>query len=170
MEILREAPTAVADERELLITWLDFERATLAKKCEGLDSIATARRAVPPSALSLLGLVRHLTDVETRWFADRFAGEQVDLLYRTADDADAAFNGAAGADLKEALDAWRDACATSRRVVAATESLGQLSAGLRGDGDHFSLRWLLMHMTVEYARHNGHADLLREAIDGVVGM
>jgi hypothetical protein len=165
----RTAAPPVCDETESLVAWLDYERATLALKCDGLDSFAAAVCSVAPSNLSLIGLVRHLTDVELRWFVDRFCGTDVDLVYRTDDNPDAAFTDVAGADLADAIDRWSDACAISRQIVASTPSLDQLSVRTRRTGDHFDLRWLLQHLIGEYARHNGHADLIREAVDGSVG-
>ena len=169
MTTSRIAPPPVCNEVESLVAWLDYERATLIMKCDGLDSAAAARCSVVPSNLSLVGIVRHLTDVELRWFVDRFSGTDVELVYRTDDDPDAAFTKVSSADLDDAIGRWRDACLISRQIVASTPSIDQLSARTRRTGDHFSLRWLLQHLIGEYARHNGHADLLREAIDGSVG-
>lgn len=170
MQITREDPTVDGPNDEMLMGFVDFQRATLALKCEGLTSEQAARRAIPPSTLSLLGIVRHMTDVEKNWFVGRFLGEQPRDLYRTADDGDAAFNDLEGADLEESLRLWSATCDRSREIVATAASLDQLSVGTRRDNQHVTLRWMLFHLIEEYARHNGHADLLREVIDGRVGM
>ena len=169
MEIERLEPSLAANERETLSAFLDFQRATLALKCQGLTSTQAAMQSVPPSTLSLVGMVRHLTDVETAWFVERFAGEQAQYLFRGGEDPNAAFNDAADADLEESLQQWSDACARSRAILVRVDTLDQLSVGVRRENQHFSMRWLLEHLMAEYARHNGHADFLREVIDGVVG-
>jgi uncharacterized damage-inducible protein DinB len=170
MEITRTDPNVDGPSDEMLVSFVEFHRATLAFKCQGLTSEQAAMRAVPPSTMSLLGMVRHLTDVEKNWFIGRFLGETPQDLYRTAEDSDAAFNDLEGADLEESLRRWNEACDRSREIVAGTGSLDQLSVGTRRGNQHVTMRWMLFHLVEEYARHNGHADLLREAIDGTVGM
>src|SRR3712207_903565 len=110
-----------------------------------------------------------MADVERRWFRHRLAGEDVPLLYRSADDPDGAFERADGSDAEAAFAAWRAECAYARELVAATASLDAIAVEPGRDGQPLSLRWILVHMIEEYARHNGHADLLRERIDGAVG-
>ncbi|MCO5971985.1 DinB family protein [Actinoallomurus sp. WRP6H-15] len=155
-------------ERATLIGYLRDQRLTLELKCADLDAAALARRAVPPSNLSLLGLVRHLADVERGWFRRVMAGQDAPPHYRSEADRDGAFNGAV-ADPKvvaEAWRTWRDEVAFAERFVEEAPDLGV--AGTTRNGT-IALRELLVHMIEEYARHNGHADLLRERVDGRVG-
>ena len=166
MTVERADPPLVAAERGMLDAWLDYHRDTLALKCGGLTGGQLRERAVPPSSLSLLGLVRHMAEVERQWFAMVLGGEQVAFHYCTDDNPDAEFDDVDGADVAEAFETWRSECADARRRVAAAPSL-DVTAPWRGE--EFSLRWIMVHMVEEYARHNGHADLLRERIDGTVG-
>ncbi|SCG73783.1 Uncharacterized damage-inducible protein DinB (forms a four-helix bundle) [Micromonospora echinaurantiaca] len=157
------------DERTILVQYLRDQRLTLELKCAGLDAEALARRAVPPSTLSLLGLVRHLAEVERGWFRRVMAGEDAPKIYGSDTDRDLDFNGAA-ADPDVVAEAWRNWRAEveyAERLVAEAPDLGV--KGRQRDGREISLRELLVHMIEEYARHNGHADLLRELIDGRVG-
>ena len=156
----RAYPPYVADERQMLDSWLEFHRATLALKCEGLTPEQLVKQSAPPSNLSLLGLVRHMAEVERNWFRRCLADEHVKGIYYTdADDA-------AGAEADFAT--WRDECDRARANAAACESLDQLGRRKRR-GEGVTLRWIMVHMIEEYARHNGHADLIRERIDGAVG-
>lgn len=155
-----------ADERTTLLDFLEWQRAVLRRKCEGLSAAQLRQRAVPPATLSLLGLMRHLTDVELGWFRRTLAGEEVNDRYETEADPDAAFNDVEGADTDAALVAWSEECERSRRIVEG-RSLDDF--GRQETGRAVSLRWILVHMIEEYSRHNGHADLLREAIDGATG-
>ncbi len=164
----RHAPY-VGDERAMLVAWLEFHRATLALKCADVPVDRLAERSVPPSNLSLLGLVRHMANVERRWFRRRFAGEDAPPLYASADDRDAAFTRADGADVEAAFVAWRAECDHARDLVESAPSLDALAVEPARDGSPVSLRWIVVHMIEEYARHNGHADLLRERVDGVIG-
>ena len=156
------------DELSVLINYLRDQRLTLELKCAGLDAEQMARRSVPPSPMSLLGLVRHLAEVERGWFRRTMAGEDAPRIWRTPADPDADFTGAVGDPvvIEEAWEAWREEVAYAERFVAEAPNLDV--KGRHGDGD-ISLRELLVHMIEEYARHNGHADLLRELIDGRVG-
>jgi uncharacterized damage-inducible protein DinB len=165
--IERVEPPNVAGEREMLSGWLDFHRATLARKCAGLDAEQLACRSVPPSTLSLLGLVRHLADVERTWF-DRVTGRVRDSNYGTEHDPDFDLNGAAAdpEQVARAFGDWERAVAESRAVFAGA-ALEETFEHPR-DGTQ-SVRWVMVHLIEEYARHHGHADLLREAIDGVTG-
>jgi hypothetical protein len=164
----RTIPPQVADERTSLAAYLDLHRDTLALKCAGLTDAELRTRAVPPSILSLLGLVRHMTEVERGWFANRIAHRNLPpVYYSEPDNPDGDFLDLDSADVATVFAAWREACAESRDIVARAESLEVL--GKRGDGSDVSLRWIMMHMLEEYARHNGHADLLRERIDGATG-
>ncbi len=156
-------------ERATLLEYLNHYRDALERKCEGLDAEQLARRSVPPSTLSLLGLVRHLAKVEHSWFR-RVMGHQLELprLYRTEEDRDLDFNGAV-ADPAVVDDAW----VSWRREVAHAEQVVDKADSLDVEGDHddgpIALREVLVHMIEEYARHLGHADLLRECIDGRTG-
>jgi uncharacterized damage-inducible protein DinB len=156
------APTE-ADERTMLTGWLEYHRATLALKCEGLTPDQLRTRSVPPSELSLLGLVRHMAEVENNWFRFWLGGDGP----RTRWEADEDF-AVTGADAGEAFDYWHQECANAREVLARFTSLDEVGAG-QTVGAGISVRWTLVHMIEEYARHNGHADLLRESIDGAKG-
>ncbi len=161
-------PPTTAGERETLTAFLDYHRETLAWKCEGLDAEQLARRATPPSTLSLLGLVRHLAEVERAWFRN-FAGEQTAPRYFDEDNRDGDFDDVAADDdlVREAFEYWHTEIAHAREIVAAHD-LDTTGYQAR-HGKTFSLRWVLVHLIEEYARHNGHADLLRESIDGETG-
>ena len=165
----RTDPPPAADERPMLDAWLEFHRATLAAKCAGLTDDQLRERAVPPSSLSLLGLVRHMAEVERNWFRHKLTGEEAPYYFITDEDEDADFNAVDGASVEEAFSIWRAECESARVIAAATPSLDTLAKRARGNGMVVSLRWILLHMIEEYARHNGHADFLRERIDGSVG-
>jgi hypothetical protein len=164
---LRSDPPLEGDERTMLNAYLDFQRETLALKCAGLPGRAHSEKLVPPSDLSLHGLVRHLTGVERWWLSLQFADDDVPMLYYSDDDPDQDFESLDG-DFDQALAVWRRECARSREIVAAAPSL-DATGTRRQTGESFSLRWVLLRLIAEYARHNGHADLLRERIDGNVG-
>jgi uncharacterized damage-inducible protein DinB len=166
MTIERAEPPLAAQERQMLDAWLDFHRDTLAVKCDGLSGDQLRVRAVPPSSLSLLGLVRHMAEGERQWFRMVLGGKQVPYHYYTDEFPEAEFD-VDGADVAEAFETWRSECADARRRTAAAPSLDVTGTQ---DGKEFSLRWIMIHMIEEYARHNGHADLLRERIDGTVGV
>jgi len=161
------------DERSTLASYLADYRLTLELKCADLDAEAMARRSVPPSTLSLLGLVRHLADVERYWFRQVLAGEDAPARYRAEDNPDGAFDGAVGDPDKvvEAWAAWREDVAFSERFLAGAPNLELVGSYDRREGERgeINLRMVLVHMIEEYARHCGHADLLRERIDGRVG-
>ena len=165
MNIERVDPPLEAGEREMLNAWLDFHRATLAWKCEGLTDEQLRERSAPPSQLSLLGLVRHMAEVERGWFRNRVGGEDLPDIYATEQDPDADFNGAQTGDVAEAFATWRAECEAARKAAASSS----LEATFAGRSRRYSLRWILVHMIEEYARHNGHADLIRERIDGATG-
>ena len=166
----RPRPGLQAGERDMLTGWLDFHREVLLWKCEGLTDEQLKQRSVPPSTLSLLGLVRHMADVERGWFRVVLLGEDVPDLYPTPDGPDADFNDVDGADVAADFATFEAECAAARAAVAAAPDLDVLSEERsERTGQQFSLRWILTHMIEEYARHNGHADLLRETIDGATG-
>ncbi|MET9294217.1 DinB family protein [Streptomyces sp. NPDC003077] len=163
----REALPRVGDERTILTGYLDWQRATFELKCSGLSPEQLSRRAVDPSRMSLHGLIRHLAGVERWWFRVQFAGEKLPLLYYTDDDPDQDFEKLDG-DPQEALAVWREECARSREIVANAPSLD--ATGVHAaSGEPISLRRIVVGLIGEYARHNGHADLLRERTDGVTG-
>ncbi len=154
------------DERAMLNGYLDHYRETLALKCAGVPPERLSERSAPPSTMSLHGLVRHLAGVERWWFAINFAGQPLPMLHYSDDDPDQDFDRLDG-DPLAALDVWRGECDRSRRIVESADSLDQVGAVERGGT--YSLRWLMLRMITEYAQHDGHADLLREGIDGAVG-
>jgi len=164
----RPEPQRVADERATLVGFLDFHRATLEWKCAGLSPEQLARRAVPPSTMSLLGLVRHLADVERGWFDRVETGVRRPPVYYSADDPDGDFDGAVGepAVVEDAFASWRGAVDEARAITARTPLDATFEHEREGTT---SFRWVLTHMIEEYARHNGHADLLRQVIDGSTG-
>jgi len=160
-------PPREADERATLTGFLDFQRATLAMKCDGLTDDQLRALAVPPSSLSLLGIVRHMADVERNWFRTVLGGEEMSTIFGTGMDWQAAFRDVAAASVPEAFSIWRAECSHPSGLVAAA---ALDVTGIRGSGGgRFSVRWVLAHMIEEYARHNGHAELLRERLDGSTG-
>lgn len=165
----RPIPAPQADERVMLESWLDFHRATLERKCSDLDDRRLRLAPVEPSSLTLLGLVQHLAVVERKWFQQVFAGKEV-APPETGDGF--ALSPDRGTD--DVLAQWRAAVDRARELTAGSslDDCGRLSeqeAAVVG-GEEISLRWILVHMIEEYARHNGHADLIRERIDGVTGV
>ena len=164
----REGGPSLGDERETLVEFLRCQRLTLQLKCEGLDAAQLARRAVEPSTMSLLGLLRHMAEVERGWFRRRFAGLDAPKRYQSDAAPDGDFDGAVAdqAVVDEAWAAWREEIAFAERFAGETD-LGFV--GDDGAGNPISLRELMVHMIEEYARHNGHADLLRERLDGRLG-
>ena len=164
----RSSPGLTLGEREALDALLDYQRDTLLLKCAGLAASQLKERAVPPSRLSLLGLVRHMTEVERWWLRIHAANtdlpfpydpESTGLDFEALDKADAAAN----------IDAYRQEIEEARAAMAGRH----LDDVVPSHGDHpervRNIRWLYLHMIEEYARHNGHADLIRERIDGVTG-
>lgn len=162
----RVDPPFEADERATLTAFLDYLRATLALKCDGLTDDQLRHRAVPPSALSLLGLVRHMAEVERNWFRPVLGGEEMAGIFAPGLEWEAAFRDVASAGVAEAFRLWRAECDHARKLVAAAPSFDV--RGFRSSG-YVSLRWVMTHMIEEYARHLGHADLIRERLDGSVG-
>ncbi len=160
-------PPLTAGEAQMLEAWLDYHRSTLLIKCDGLSNEQLVERAVPPSSLSLLGLVRHMTEVERHWFQQVFAQIDAPYHYCSDDEPDADFDRATPDAAAQSLERFRSECEDSRQVIDSSHSLEDLGH-LPKWGD-VSLRWIMVHMIEEYARHNGHADLLRERIDGAVG-
>jgi uncharacterized damage-inducible protein DinB len=159
-----------ADERTTMLAFLRWQRETLELKCAGLKPAQLAERAVGRSALSLLGLVRHAAESERFWFRRVMAGQDPPSLFSSLTAPDGAFD-VASADARmvtQAWEAWRAEVAFADRFVDTAPDL-EVIGHEPGEGP-VSLRWVLMHMVEEYARHNGHVDLLREQIDGAVGL
>jgi uncharacterized damage-inducible protein DinB len=161
-------PPLVGGEREMLRAYLDFHRATLALKCDGLSDEDLRRRAMPPSTLSLLGLVRHMAEVERTWFRRVLNAEEVPLVWSPDGDFQVAYD-AVDATRTEAFAAWQEEVEHARRIEADAASLDVTGHNARWGVD-VSLRMVMLHLIHEYARHNGHADLLREGVDGTVGV
>jgi uncharacterized damage-inducible protein DinB len=170
----RPEPPSAGDEAATLLGFLDFQRATLAWKCEGLDA-AGMRATTAASTLTLGGLLKHLALVEEHWFSRWLHGRPMGPPWDAIDwdaDPDWEFHSAADDSPEQLMQLWRDAVARSREAVdeALTGGgLDQLAKRTDPDGWVPSLRWILCHMLEEYARHNGHADLIRESVDGATG-
>jgi uncharacterized damage-inducible protein DinB len=162
----RVEPTYELDDRDMLEGWLEFHRMTLLLKCEGLDDTARKRRPVETSLLSLHGLVRHMAEVERNWFRRALLREaSTPYIYSKDGQDDRELFPLDDADWDADLGIWQAECEASRRAAAAHDLS---DTGLRR-GERVSLRWIYTHMIEEYARHNGHADLIREMVDGSVG-
>jgi uncharacterized damage-inducible protein DinB len=164
----RTDPARILGERPALEAWLDFHRATLLLKCAGLTADQLKERAVPPSRLSLLGLVRHMTEVERWWFRMHAASTDMPFPY-DPDQTGQDFEALDGADAAANIEAYKQEIAHARAAVAGK----QLDDVVPSHGDHpertRDIRWIYLHMIEEYTRHNGHADLIRERIDSVTG-
>jgi uncharacterized damage-inducible protein DinB len=167
MAIERSEPEYQAGERTMLNEWLEYHRATLALKCDGLSDAELRRRAVEPSTMSLLGLVRHMGEVERNWFRRVLTGEDAPGRYYNDQNPDGDFDDVDTAEVAEGFEYWRSECENARVVERSFASLDD--CGHHRLHGAVSLRWVLVHMIEEYARHNGHADLLRERIDGATG-
>ncbi|MEU8617611.1 DinB family protein [Streptomyces sp. NPDC048623] len=165
----RVHPATTTGERQALEQWLEFHRATLATKCAGLTDEQLRTASVPPSDLNLLGLVRHMAEVERGWFRKVLAGEEAKWIYATDEDYDRDIHTIEGDTYEEAFATWQAEIAHAR-TLAEGHSLDDLGASAHHrTGDLINLRWIYLHMIEEYARHNGHADLIRERIDGATG-
>jgi uncharacterized damage-inducible protein DinB len=145
--------------------WLDFHRGTLLWKCAGLSDDQLKTASVGPSGLTLLGLLRHMSEVERSWFRSRSAGLALPDLYCRDGDEDGDFDNVAQAVVEQDIETFRAECLAADEAVRA-KSLNDTFEGRNGP---ISLRWVYVHMIEEYARHNGHADLLRERLDGSTG-
>jgi len=159
----RAMPDGLSDERGLLNGWLEYYRATLLAKCDGLSGEQLVMRSCEPSRMSLLGLVRHMTEME-RVYGHRLADWSISFLYCTGENEDGDFEGATAAAAAADLETFREHCARTREVMTAYQ-LGDTF----GTTNSHTLRWFCQYLIKEYARHLGHADLLREGIDGAVG-
>jgi uncharacterized damage-inducible protein DinB len=162
----RTDPPFVNDERSMLEAWLEWHRTTLLLKCEGLDADGLRRRPIPTSLMSLHGLVRHMAEVERNWFRRVLGGEDLPSgIYWNDENPEGDFEIPDGDTFDADLAVWEDQMDRARSI-ATEHDLDD--TGLRR-GEPCSLRWIYVHMIEEYARHNGHADLMRELIDGAVG-
>jgi hypothetical protein len=160
------AAPAIADERTTLTGFLDFQRATLERKCDGLTGGQLREQPFAPSQLSLLGIVRHMAEVERNWFRTVLEGREMETIFWPPLDWQRTWRDLDNASVEESFAVWRAECARSRQLVAAAPSL-EVTGWRRGE--QIGLRWVLTHMIEEYARHNGHADLIRERLDGATG-
>jgi len=151
----------------MLNAYLDHYRETFELKCDGLTREQLSQRSASPSTVSLHGLARHLAGVERWWFAINFAGLDLPMLYYSDDGPDQDFESLDG-DPSEVLRVWRAECKRSRDIVDSASSLEAVGAVARQGS--YTLRWLMLRMITGYAQHDGHADLLREGIDGAVGV
>ncbi|MDF6063912.1 MULTISPECIES: DinB family protein [Streptomyces] len=163
----RTGPPRSGGERETLRAFLDYHRATLAMKCEGLDDEQLRQRSMPPSTLSLLGLVRHMAEVERAWFRRVFEDHDAPMVWSDRIDFQAAYD-ASASTRAEAFGAWEAEVEHSRRIERQADSLDLTGLQPRW-GQEVSLRMVMVHVLLEYGRHNGHADFLREGVDGTVG-
>ena len=170
----RPEPDQAADETTTLVGFLDYQRATLGWKCAGLDG-AGLQAKVAASSITLGGMLKHLAYVEEWWFSERLLGRDPEPPWSTVDwdaDPDWDWHSAAEDTPEQLMAIWQDAAARSRSLVAEALADGGLEQPARrpwADGRAPSLRWILVHMIEEYARHNGHADLIRESVDGETG-
>ncbi|WP_373560444.1 DinB family protein [Streptomyces sp. Ag109_G2-15] len=151
----------------MLRSFLDYHRATLAMKCEGLTDEELRQQSMPPSTLSLLGLVRHMAEVERAWFRRAFQDNDAPMVWSDEIDFQAAYD-ASASTRAEAFAAWETEVENSRRIEREAESLDLAGYQPRW-GEEVSLRMVMVHVLLEYGRHNGHADFLREGVDGTVG-
>ncbi|MFJ8882741.1 DinB family protein [Streptomyces sp. NPDC102402] len=163
----RTGPPLAGDERETLRAFLDYHRATLAMKCEGLSDEQLRGQSMPPSTLSLLGLVRHMAEVERAWFRRVFEDNEAPMVWSDRIDFQAAYD-ASASTRAEAFAAWEAEVENSRRTEERAASLDVTGLQPRW-GQEVSLRMVMVHVLLEYGRHNGHADFLREGVDGTVG-
>ena len=167
---MRTIPASGTGEREALAEYLDYQRETILAKADGLGQRELATK-IPTSDLTLAGLLYHLALVEESWMEEHFAGLPLREPWNDVDwdtDPDWDFRTALTVEPDALRQRYRDACERSRAIAAKAESLDQQSC-LPFRGEPFTLRWVLLHLIEETARHAGHADLLREAIDGTVG-
>jgi uncharacterized damage-inducible protein DinB len=164
--VRRTPPPAIAAERQALAEWLDWHRTALLEKLDGLDE-AQLRRPMVPSGTSLLGLVKHLTEIEHGWFVLEYAQENEEPLFETDDDPDAGFRLGPQDTAASVVEGYLAICERSRKILADAPSLDATVPNSRHG--MIDLRRIVIHMLEETARHNGHADIIRELIDGVTG-
>ncbi|HSZ49599.1 MAG TPA: DinB family protein [Streptosporangiaceae bacterium] len=167
-DVPRISPHRVSAEPAAVREWLDFHRATLLRKCAGLDDEQLKRASCPPSNLTLLGLVRHMTDVERGWFLRGVGGHseaEVPPLYYSDEEPEGDVEDLDSASTQAVFATYEQTIAEIRAATADAD----LDATFTRGSSPFSVRWAFLHMIEEYARHNGHADLIRERIDGATG-
>jgi uncharacterized damage-inducible protein DinB len=163
----RVGPPSFGSERDMLRAFLEYHRATLVMKCHGLTDEELRQRSMPPSTLSLLGLVRHMAEVERAWFRRVFEDNAAPMVWSDEVDFQAAYD-ASASTRDEAFPVWHAEVENSRRIERDASSLDLAGYQPRW-GEEVSLRMVMLHVLLEYGRHNGHADLLREGVDGTVG-
>lgn len=167
--IERPTPPLNVDERATLEAWLEFYRSTLVLKCDGLDDASLRTTTAQPSPLTLQGLVQHMAEVERNWFRRVLLGEPAPAIYEQSSeksDHDGGFEVSEHTTFRAAMSIWQEEVARARANCAARE-LDDTSPFM---GAEVNLRWIYVHMIAEYARHSGHADLIRENIDGATGV
>ena len=166
-ETQRVEPELLTGELKALVQFLDYHRGTLVLKCAGLTDDELKRRSIPPSTLSLLGLVRHLTEVEHSWYAKTLDGQPGQPCYSNDTDPDGDFDSLDSVPVEQVWSAYHATVAESRRIQSTFTDGAAVARGTNKRPRN--VRWVLIHLVEEYARHNGHADLLRELVDGATG-
>lgn len=164
-------PTGAPNERQGLEEFLDYYREVMRRKVIGLDS-AALNKTVAASSLTLGGIIKHLSLVEEQWFVEDILGQELSEPWASIDwqaDRDWDFESASADTPDYLLTLHAEACEQSRQILAGIDDLDTLVARMPSSGDRFNVRWVLIHMIEEYARHVGHADLIRESIDGATG-
>lgn len=164
-------PTGAPNERQGLEEFLDYYREVMRRKVIGLDS-AALNKTVAASSLTLGGIIKHLSLVEEQWFVEDILGQELSEPWASIDwqaDRDWDFESASADTPDYLLTLHAEACEQSRQILAGIDDLDTLVARVPSSGDRFNVRWVLIHMIEEYARHVGHADLIRESIDGATG-
>jgi len=166
----RPEPDWATDERTTLMQLLRYQRNTLERQAFGLTDAQAATASTTPSILTITGLIRHMTDVERSWFRRCFDGQAIDPLYFDDARPDGDLEVDAGLSLADTIAVWRAEIALCDQIVSTVTDMGQLAAGRSFRGHQPNMRWVLVHMIEEYARHCGHADLIRERIDGSIDL
>ncbi|MGD9995968.1 MAG: DinB family protein [Ilumatobacteraceae bacterium] len=166
----RPEPDWASDERTTLVQFLDYYRTTLERQAFGLTDAQAATASTEPSMLTLTGLVRHMHDVERNWFRRCFDGETIDPEYYSRERPDGDLEVDESTSLAGAVAAWRAEIAICDRILGKVTDMNQLATGRSSSGGRPNMRWVLVHLIEEYARHCGHADLIRERIDGAVDL
>lgn len=168
----RTDPGLASNEKTMMLEFLDDHRATFVQKVTGMTSAELNRTAVPTSALTLGGLLKHLAHVEDSWLTQRFTGRPIPEPWASApfgEDEDWDFHSATDDSPEDLLARYATACDRSREVIGRASFDDESVEFDRGATERYTLRWIVLHLIEETARHNGHADLLREAIDGATG-
>jgi Protein of unknown function (DUF664) len=163
-------PHWASDERTTLVEFLRYQRDTLERQAFGLTDEQGATAAVSPSILTLTGLIRHMTEVERAWFRRRFVGDGSAPVYFTPERPDGDLEVDAAMSIADAIAAWRAEIELCDQILDGASDLGQVASVPTHSGAYPNMRWILVHMIEEYARHCGHADLIRERIDGATDL